>query len=76
MSHYFDVVVVGSELTGALAGGLLARRGLQRLWAPLRDSFGILSAWVEDLLIVETGRYDNTRRIKMWHYPCIWLKRL
>jgi phytoene dehydrogenase-like protein len=33
MSHYFDVVVLGPELAGALAAGLLARRGFRVLVA-------------------------------------------
>jgi phytoene dehydrogenase-like protein len=31
MSHYYDVVVLGSELAGLCAGGLLARRGFRVL---------------------------------------------
>ena len=33
MSHYYDVVVLGPELAGALAGALLARRGFRVLVA-------------------------------------------
>ena len=33
MSHYYDVIVLGPELPGLLAGGLLARRGFRVLLA-------------------------------------------
>jgi phytoene dehydrogenase-like protein len=33
MSHYYDVIVLGSEMAGALAGALLARRGFRVLVA-------------------------------------------